>query len=333
MLEHGGALRAAALRYRIPLNEWLDLSTGINPHAWPVPPLPPRVWQRLPEADDALAAVAAAYYSAAHALPTAGSQAALQALPLLRAPGAVGMLHPGYAEHRCAWQRAGHQVELLSVAELESAVERVDVLLLIHPNNPTGQRFAPQMLRAWHQHLAARGGWLVLDEAFMDATPQSSLAADTHLPGLVVLRSLGKFFGLAGARVGFMLAEPGLLALLQGLLGPWTVNGAARWVAIQALQDREWQAQMRKFLPQAAQRLADLLERYAVHSMGGSALFQWVECEDAAWWQEALAQHGILVRCFTDPPGLRFGLPGTELEWRRLEQALNSIRAIIAARL
>lgn len=325
MIEHGGALRAAALRYRIPVAAWLDLSTGINPHAWPVPPLPPHIWQRLPEADDELTTVAAAYYGAAQLVPSAGSQAALQALPFLRPRSVVGIIHPGYAEHRCAWQRAGHQVELLNAAALEAAVARVDVLLLIHPNNPTGQRFDPQQLRAWQERLAARGGWLVVDEAFIDATPQASLAADAQRPGLVVLRSLGKFFGLAGARVGFMLAEAGLLDRMQELLGPWTLNAPARWLAIHALQDREWQAQMRKRLPQYAQQLADLLERYTLHVSGGSALFQWVLREDAAWWQEELAQRGILVRYFSDPPSLRFGLPGNALAWQRLEQALAAI--------
>ena len=327
MLEHGGALRAAALRYRIPLSDWLDVSTGVNPQCWPVSPIPAAVWQRLPEAQDDLAEVAAAYYGTAHLLPVAGSQAAIQALPLLREPGPVGVLHPGYAEHAHAWQRAGHQVEALPVEALDAALDRLDALVLIHPNNPTGQRFDLATLLDWRARLAVRGGWLVVDEAFIDATPQDSLAGWIGLPGLIVLRSLGKFFGLAGARVGFALAEPALLERLQEALGPWTVSGPARWVAAQALQDRPWQEEMRIALHRSGKRLADLLKRQGLLVAGGTGLFQWVPLPEAAFWQEALARRGILVRCFTDPPGLRFGLPGVESEWRRLELALAGVRA------
>ncbi len=327
MLEHGGAVRTAAIRYRIPLGEWLDLSTGVNPQGWPVPPIPPAIWQRLPEADDGLETAAAAYYGTPHLLPVAGSQAAIQALPLLRPSGRVGVIHPSYAEHAHAWQRAGHQLEVLPVAELDTAVNRLDVLVLVHPNNPTALRFPLDVLLDWRARLAARGGWLVLDEAFMDATPAESLAGFAHLPGLIVLRSLGKFFGLAGARVGFVLAEAALRERLQEQLGPWAVNGPARWVARQALADQQWQAQTRAGLARSGMRLADLLKRQRLPLADGTALFQWTLIADAEFWQDALAQRGILVRRFADPPGLRFGLPGSEPAWRRLEMALAGVRA------
>ncbi len=327
MLEHGGALRTAAIRYRIPLGEWLDLSTGINPQSWPVPPIPPAVWQRLPEPDDGLETAAAAYYGTSQVLPVAGSQAAIQALPLLRPPGRVGVLHPSYAEHAHAWRRAGHQLEPLPVAEIDAAVDRLDVLTLVHPNNPTALRFPLNLLLDWQARLAARGGWLVLDEAFMDATPADSLAGFAHLPGLIVLRSLGKFFGLAGARVGFVLAEAALRDRLQEQLGPWAVNGPARWIARQALADRQWQIMTQAGLARSAQRLADLLKRQRLPLADGTALFQWMPIADAEFWQDALARRGILVRRFTDPPGLRFGLPGSEPAWRRLEMALAGVRA------
>ena len=327
MLEHGGAVRTAAIRYRIPLGEWLDLSTGINPQGWPVPPIPPAVWQRLPEPEDGLETVAAAYYGTAQVLPVAGSQAAIQALPLLRPPGRVGVIHPSYAEHAHAWRRAGHPLESLPVAELDAAVDRLDVLVLVHPNNPTALRFPLDLLLDWRARLATRGGWLVLDEAFMDATPADSLAGFAHLPGLIVLRSLGKFFGLAGARVGFVLAEAALRDRLQEQLGPWAVSGPARWIARQALADQQWQMMTQAGLARSAQRLADLLKRQRLPLADGTALFQWTPIADAEFWQDALARRGILVRRFADPPGLRFGLPGSEPAWRRLEMALAGVRA------
>ena len=327
MLEHGGGLRAAAARYGTATGDWLDVSTGINPQGWPVPPLPPTVWQRLPEVDDELEMTAAAYYGTPHILVTAGSQAAIQALPRLREPGRVGVLQPSYAEHAHAWRQAGHQLEWLLPDQVAAAVDRLDVLVLVNPNNPTGQRFDSARLLNWRAQLAERDGWLVVDEAFMDATPDHSLATRVGLPGLIVLRSLGKFFGLAGARVGFALAEAELRERLRELLGPWPVSGPARWAATQALADRDWQAQTRLRLEQASKRLVDLLQRQGLSVAGGAGLFQWLPLLEAEFWQDALARRGILVRRFADPPGLRFGLPGAELHWQRLEWALVGVRA------
>ena len=319
MLEHGGKLLAAAARYGIEPAGWLDLSTGINPVGWPVPPIPPAVWQRLPETEDGLLDAAAAYYGCSDLLPVAGSQAAIQALPRLRAAGRVGVPHPAYAEHAHAWRAAGHAVTAWQPAQ---GVDALDVLVLVHPNNPGGQTYTRAELLDWHACLAARGGWLLVDEAFIDATPEASLAADCPREGLIVLRSLGKFFGLAGVRVGFVLAEPALLAALNTLLGPWAVSAPSRWVARAALADTTWQQSARPALRAAGARLADLLCAHGLAPAGGTALFQWVRTSEAAAWHECLARQGILTRLFADPPSLRFGLPRHETDWARLAAAL-----------
>jgi cobalamin biosynthetic protein CobC len=258
-------------------------------------------------------------------LPVAGSQAAIQALPGLRPPCRVGVPAPGYGEHAHAWTRRGHLVVPLATAEVEAAVDDVDVLVLINPNNPTGAAFAPDTLLRWHGRLAARGGWLVVDEAFADATPELSVAPHAALQGLVVLRSLGKFFGLAGARVGFVCAEEALLAALEEALGPWPVGGPARWVAKRALTDRAWQLSARQCLERDARRLAALLARNGPAPGGGTAMFQWVRTGEAARVHDGLARQGVLVRRFDEPPSLRFGLPGKEADWGRLESALGNV--------
>ncbi|END0098784.1 threonine-phosphate decarboxylase, partial [Pseudomonas aeruginosa] len=254
MLEHGGRLREAARRYDIPLADWLDLSTGIAPWPFPLPAIPEQAWTRLPESDDGLEAAACLYYGAERVLPLAGSQAAIQALPRLRRGGRVGVLSPCYAEHAHAWRQAGHLVREVGEAEVEPYLDSLDVLLVVNPNNPTGRVFEPAELLAWHARLQRRGGWLLVDEAFMDCTPQSSLAACSNRPGLIVLRSFGKFFGLAGARLGFALGERPLLQALAEQLGPWTVNGPVRHVAQSALRDRQQQRQQRERLLAASQR-------------------------------------------------------------------------------
>ena len=325
MLEHGGKLRQAAVRYGIPLEDWLDLSTGINPNGWPVPEVPPSCWARLPEDDDGLERVARDYYDAEHLLPVAGSQAAIQTLPRLRSHSRVSVLDPGYAEHAAAWRSAGHDVAAVAAERVNDAAYRSDVLLLIHPNNPTGAHFSVEQLLGWHARLAARGGWLVIDEAFMDVTPEHSLCRHTAREGLIVLRSLGKFFGLAGARVGFVCAQPALLAQLHGLLGPWGVSAPARWVATSALTDSIWQDAARQRVGTAGARLQALLTQHGLNPDGGCALFQWVRTPDAQHLHEALARQGVLTRLFIESPSLRFGLPGDEIAWARLDAALSGV--------
>ncbi|UTW08520.1 threonine-phosphate decarboxylase CobD [Pseudomonas benzenivorans] len=323
MLEHGGRLRAAARRHGIALADWLDLSTGVAPHGWALPAIPATAWSRLPEPDDGLDDAARDYYGAPALLPVAGSQAAIQALPRLRGPSRVGILSPAYAEHAAAWRREGHQLLALEAEQVDERLAQLDVLLLINPNNPSGQRFASEQLLAWHARLAARGGWLLVDEAFIDCTPQHSLAAYSDLPGLIVLRSFGKFFGLAGIRLGFVLAEPALLKRLDELLGPWTVNGPARAVATALLRDRQGQRAQRERLLADGRRLGELLGAHGLPPSGGCALFQCCVYPRAQQLHAFLAAHGILTRLFDSPPSLRFGLPADEPGWTRLEQALG----------
>ncbi|MEO6118569.1 MAG: threonine-phosphate decarboxylase [Methylotenera sp.] len=262
MLEHGGNLAAAAKQYGIPLESWLDLSTGINPNSYPMTDIPTSVWQKLPIADDGLIEAACAYYGCQFALPTAGSQAALKILPQLRATSKVAMPQLMYQEHANAWQRYGHEVMKFDVRPDEIIIKNADVVLLCNPNNPTATQFSKTELLSWHAQLAERGGWLIVDEAFIDVTPECSIAQHAHLKGLFVLRSLGKFFGLAGARVGFLLGTEQTLISAQKEFGPWTITGPSRLIAKQALTDKIWQEKMRILLLNSSQRLLKLLTQY-----------------------------------------------------------------------
>jgi len=328
VLEHGGNLRQAAKNFARPLNQWLDLSTGVNSQGWPVPEVPARVWQRLPEANDGLEQAAREYYGNALCLPVSGSQAAISRLPLLRQACRVGLLDLSYNEHAHAWRRAGHNVEALQAEQVAAALDGLDVLLLVNPNNPTGHRWSVPQLLDFAQKLAERGGWLVVDEAFMDATPEQSLLPFVGQPGLIVLRSLGKFFGLAGIRLGFVLAWQDLLDQLAEAANPWEVNHVARYVGRLALMDDAWQRNMRRQLPKQAQRLQDLLDRHGLPVSGGCGLFQWCLCADAEAVQQQLAEQGVWVRLFRQPPSLRFGLPADEGQWQRLEAALKSLNRV-----
>jgi cobalamin biosynthetic protein CobC len=320
MLEHGGNLNLASKQHGIALENWLDLSTGINPNGYPISAIAPTVWQRLPLDDDGLTEVACTYYGCQNALPVAGSQAAIQALPTLRPSCKVAMPEFMYQEHAQAWRKHGHTLQLFNRLT-DDIVNQADVVLLCNPNNPTAQIVSPADLLQLHAKLTSKGGWLIVDEAFMDATPENSIAQYSHLPGLIVLRSIGKFFGLGGARAGFVLAHQQLLKRMQEALGPWGVAGPSRIITKQALSDFSWQRSTQLTLRQSSQRLAKLLHRYGLTPQAGTDLFQFVPTPLATQWQQHLASQGVWVRYFDTMSALRFGLP-TENGWLKLEQAL-----------
>jgi len=322
MLEHGGNLRDAARHYG--RDDWIDLSTGINPRGYPAPALPADAWHRLPEPDPELVAAACAWYGAPALLPVAGTQAAIQALPRLRPPSTVTVSSPSYAEHAHAWGKHGHTLRLASYAALEAAVDDSDVVVVVNPNNPTGETVSPCVLLEWAAHLAARGGWLVVDEAFGDTAPGLSVARYADRPGLIVLRSVGKFFGLAGLRLGFVGAHANTLAALAELLGPWTVSGPAQIVATAALRDGRWQRATQARLLEEGLRMRTLLGRHGIQATGTPLFHWWGEPQPEAL-HDHLARHGIWCRLFREAArGIRLGLPLEEDGWRRLETALHT---------
>ena len=330
--EHGGGLNRAARHWGIPQEQWLDLSTGINPVSWPVPDIPARIWQRLPEEDDDLPEVIRQWCRAPEAaacLPVAGSQAAIQTLPQLWSPCRVGIPVPGYREHGHWWHRAGHQVVPVLLEDIDQNdgwLDTLDVLVWIHPNNPTGLTLPVEQLLRWHQRLQTRGGTLVIDEAFVTNARNTGMAPFAGIPGLVVLRSLGKFFGLAGVRAGAVISDDTVVRALVNRLGPWAISGPARYVMRLALEDGDWQARAAQALNEASTRLHRLLAEHGLGESTGTALFRYLTHPKAAQIQEALAKQGVLVRLFESPPALRFGLPGPESEWQRLEAALVKCR-------
>ncbi|NRR34183.1 threonine-phosphate decarboxylase [Oxalobacteraceae bacterium] len=321
MLDHGGNLRAA--RQRFGHAEWLDLSTGLNPQWYPVPAIDAQAWHRLPEISPELTAAACACYHAPHMLAVAGTQAVIQMLPRLRPPSRVIVSAPSYAEHAHHWARHGHEMRQLAYADLDAQVDHCDVMVVCNPNNPTGALIAPAQLLAWAEKLAARGGWLVVDEAFGDTLPAFSVARDSAQRGLIVLRSVGKFFGLAGVRLGFVAAHPELLEQLADQLGPWAVSGPAQQIAIAALRDRDWQRGMLTQLSASGTRLRQLLLEHGIQS-SGTALFQWWPEPQAQQFWEHMAERGIWVRLFPQAArGIRLGLPPDEAGWQKLSKALT----------
>jgi cobalamin biosynthetic protein CobC len=306
--DHGGGIDAAALRYGGRRAGWLDLSTGINPVPFPIPPLPPEAWTALPDraAARGLTEAARALWSVpegAAILAAPGASALIARIPALAEPGRVAIPGPTYNEHARAFAAAGWTLA-------DSAAVRV----IVHPNNPDG--------RLWTA-AEARGDLVIIDESFADTCPEASLIALAARPGVIILKSFGKFWGLAGLRLGFAIGDPRLIARLETLLGPWPVSGAAQAIGTAALQDRAWAGASRQRLARDAARLDAVLAAAGATALGGTDLFRLYDTPDAGLWQDRLARRQIWTRVFPySRRWLRLGLPGTAEGWARLEAAL-----------
>jgi len=324
-LRHGGDLAAARRLFPAAPEPFIDLSTGINPHSYPLPQLPSELFARLPEpaALDGLAAAAAQAYGAPssdHVVPAPGTQILLPLVAALVPPGRAAVLGPTYSEHARVAALVGHRIRDATGMD---GLAGADLAVVVNPNNPDGRIIARPELFARAAELRSRGGLLVVDEAFMDAGPDESLSGDVGLGNIVVLRSFGKFFGLAGLRLGFALAAAGTAERLKASLGPWAVSGAAIAVGVAALTDRSWKEAARARLAHDAQRLDELLAEQGLDIVGGTPLFRLVRTQAASELFHHLGRAGILVRRFDEQPAwLRFGLPLGEQAWVRLRAAL-----------
>ena len=326
ILDHGGALDRAIARFGGARSQWIDLSTGINPWPYDVPALPADAWARLPDeaAFRALATAARAFYGAPAdaALTIApGSQALIQMMPRLLPATEVAVVGPTYGEHARCWALAGHQVREIGDVGHEASAP---VLVLVNPNNPDGRSWVPDLLLTQARRQAERGGFLVVDEAFAEVVPRGSLAPQAGTPGLVILRSFGKFFGLAGLRLGFAFGPAALIDRLNAAFGPWAVAGPALEIGRTALSDATWVTTTRDRLATATRALDPILSAAGLAPVGGTDLYRLVRVAGADRIADRLGDHHILVRRFADRPDwLRFGLPADEAAMDRLDAALS----------
>ncbi len=327
---HGGRLLAARALFPEAPEPFIDLSTGINPHPYELPALPADAFTRLPEPEDeaALRRLAAAAYGAASAdqvVAAPGSQILISLLPSVLGSREAVVLGPTYGEHAASWAASGARVVDVTDADALLARARPGVaLVLCNPNNPDGRRLSRPSLAGLAARCAASGAVLVVDEAFADLEPDVPQAASLlPSPGLVVLRSFGKTYGLAGIRLGFLLADGPVAERMRTLLGPWAVSGVAIAVGRRALSDRGWRDRSGLLLQAEAGRLDHLLTEAGLTPEGGTRLFRLARSPDAEALFRHLGRHGLLVRRYPDQPGrLRFGLPPDDAAWERLHVAL-----------
>jgi cobalamin biosynthesis protein CobC len=323
---HGGDLDYAERLYGKPQDGWLDLSTGINPAAYPSQPIDPAGLAALPGRDalEALINSARTAYGVpadTRLIAVPGTEIALRLLPHVAMSGSVAILGPTYESHRDAWAASGRQVEeIVSTADIP---DKAAIVVLANPNNPDGRIFTRAELNDLATRLSRKSGILIIDEAFADLDPDHSLIPDLDKVPALVLRSFGKFFGLAGLRLGFVAGEASLVDRLSQLLGDWPVSSAAITIGRAALGDRDWQQATRIELASKAATLRALLSRHGLSIVGGTDLFVLVQHCDALRIHKRLARAGIWTRSFAyNLEWLRIGLPPDEAAFARLDRAL-----------
>jgi len=329
-MKHGGDLKDAMARYGGDPADWLDLSTGINPVAWPVAEqLPADVWQRLPalsQLNALLDQARASYGVPGHldVIAAPGTQALIQWLPRIAPDGPVAIVTPTYSEHHDAWTTTGRKV--YHAPTLGEATGLATNVVVTNPNNPDGRTTAPaDIIEAAHT-LAERGGRLIVDEAFADIDPSVSVVPHLGDLPMIVLRSFGKFFGLAGVRLGFAIARPPAALQLAAALGPWAVSGPALEIGRRALSDSDWITATRKQIAGDAARLDKIVAAAGLSVIGGTGLYRLINMPEAASLHTKFAEHRIWTRIFDEyPDWLRLGLPGTNPDFARLETALAAI--------
>ncbi|NBE06859.1 threonine-phosphate decarboxylase CobD [Paragemmobacter ruber] len=309
--DHGGGIDAACARWGGSRADWLDLSTGINPRPYPIPSLPADAWTALPDraAFAALEQAARRFWHVpdkAALIAAPGASALIARIPALLPPARVAIPAPTYNEHARAFRACGWAVTD------DATDDATDARVIVHPNNPDGRL-----------HPAPATSFAVIDESFCDVTPDATHMAQATRPGTLILKSFGKFWGLAGARLGFAIGDPALIDRLKPMIGPWAVPGPTLAIATAALNDPAWAAATRSRLAADAQRLDTLLATAGATPLGGTTLFRLYDTPDAALWQDRLARHRILSRMFPySTRWLRLGLPDGA-GWNRLEQALT----------
>ena len=326
MTIHGGNLDEARRKYGGKREDWFDLSTGINPHSYPLPRIKQALWSSLPDTSgiEALKTAAInAYRSELPCLPLTGVQAAIQIYPRVLASLAyernARVFYPSYVEHEDQLNRAGWNIERVNdFTELAGG----ELAVVVNPNNPDGKHVLPEYLLT----LSEKVGFLVVDESFCDMTPDLSICPhlSSHNENVLVLRSFGKFYGLAGLRLGFVIGGEKLLNHVAAVAGSWSVSGPALAVGCEALNDGEWAKSMAARLKKEAASLDMIAVSAGWRSVGGTSLFRLFDVKNSKWWQKHLAQHQIWSRTFAfDKRWIRLGIP-PEKCWKRLENALQN---------
>lgn len=343
---HGGNALAMCETFDVSYDDCLDLTAAINPMAYKFGDVPASVWQQLPQENDGLLQAAERYYGIGQTLSeqsklmmTPGSSWTINQLPVFFSRcRRVWLPEQGYKEHEYSWVSKGFTIQTYSTLPHEKALKQGDIFVLINPNNPTTETYSQNKVLKLLMLLQTLSGYLIVDEAFMDVTPDASVLGRCH-SALIVLRSFGKFFGLPGIRLGAVWAPSDIIDYLKLKLEPWAINSAARHIAQKAFSDIVWQRQARYDISQMNALLFEVLSRFIFNQQKErptdtepafllrAPLFITLMTQNASRYHESLAKQGVFTRLLDDKTGIRFGL-ATTAQVATVERALAEIKLV-----
>ncbi len=352
--KHGGNLGDAIGQYNIAREQWLDLSTGVSPWAWPIPKLAEHVWTDLPPSTNELLISASNYYRCEreHIIASPGSQLIARLIPQQIETSNVAIPVLGYQEHRHSWELAGHTIHFYqSTSELNTLIDskKVEHAVVINPNNPTGELITAVNIDRIAKKLS---GLLIVDEAFMDiheynqiqtnesnesdTTPDSTIESAIAHPhdNQIVLRSVGKFFGLAGLRVGFAVGKHPIIKTLEAILEPWSLNHASQLIATKMLNDTVWQQSQALKIKSESKHFENIIRGFShitlnnFHiSNGGLFITLFANKKSLQQTHRLLAEYGIWTRLHNpddQQAWLRFSLTQQPMKCQAvLEKIIN----------
>lgn len=316
---HGGDLTTAEAVYGRPAEKFLDFSSNMNPFGPPecVGALLGDRWRELARYPDPAVrglrrAIADKYRIAEESVLVGNGAAELIDLSIraLR-PGSVGLARPSFSEYEEAVRKTGGRVVDIPLSEADGfalreeaarrAAQRADLLLLGHPNNPTGRLADKDMLLRLIRDCVP----LIVDEAFVDFAPDERevslirLAAESEK--LYVIRSMTKFYAIPGIRLGYMVAHPDEIARIAALQVPWSVNAIAQWVGEAVLGEREYAVRTRRWLAEERPWLVGRLRELGLKVFPGDVNFLLVRIPahaglDVKRLQRLMGVSGVLIR-------------------------------------
>ena len=318
-IHHGGDIDLAIKKYGGEREDWIDLSTGINGTSYP--------WQQsikfelrnLPSNKLLvnLERAASAAYKVAENTETAavsGAQQIISLLPIcLKSYNSVAILGPTYNEYEKAFKSSGIKAQTVSeVSKLSSS----DIAIIVNPNNPTGKVIAEEIL----DDLSKKVRILIIDESFKTFSSRRI----QKFENVIQINSLGKFFGLAGVRLGFVSGPSDFIKSVRRMLGPWPISSIAAEIGTIALNDNTWISEMEKILLEGSNVLHKACSTKNWKLVGKTNLFHTYATSSSLEVEKQFAAHYIWIRTFDySETWVRLGIPTSKYEWTRVRQALN----------
>ena len=326
MIEHGGNLDKAISFYGGKESEWIDLSTGINPNSYPIPKLSISDWRSLPtktEIKDLESIIKSKQKISSEIIMVPGAQMAINFLPfLLKGEGTeVRILTPTYNEYNYCFTNTGFKV---NSCQKFNQLFNSDIAIIVNPNNPDGKIYEINELFELSKSVKI----LIVDESFIDSVECDSIVNQLNedVSNIIVIRSFGKFFGLAGLRLGYVFSGKEIIRKFKRFFGPWQISKMSVKIATIAFSDDVWIKKTKNNLNEKANAIDNLMKKINWKITGGTNLFRLYSTSNSDLAQKLLAEKFIWSRKFSySKKWIRLGIPN-ERDFKKLKKIVMRLQ-------